>query len=97
MHVTMSDSAWREVHAVAAHDPLAPRVELDVDCESCVLALAPDLPHDGRAVHASPTVVSFVPLQVVDDTGPSLRVDTSGSLMEREDQWKYWPPSMTIV
>ena len=42
-------------------------------------------------------VVRLVPLDVVDDAGARLGRDSLRMLGEAEDQWKYWPPSITIV
>ena len=39
----------------------------------------------------------LVPLQVVDDAIARRCLDAVRMLVEREVQWKYWPPSITIV
>ena len=39
----------------------------------------------------------LVSRDVVDDTVSRLRHDPARMVEERENQWKYWPPSITIV
>ena len=85
MDVSVRDPAGREVDAVAAQQPLAGARILH------------DLPDEGRPVHPRGAEPRRVPLQVVDDARPGLRLHALGPLVKREDQWKYWPPSMTIV
>src|SRR5262249_27615636 len=41
--------------------------------------------------------VRLVRADVVHDAVPVPRLDAVTMLVEREDQWKYWPPSITIV
>ena len=85
MHVPVRDPARREVDAVAAQDPLAR------------LGLALELPDDRRPVDARGSEVRLVALEVVDDPASRLGLHSAGMLREDEAQWKYWPPSMTIV
>ena len=75
---------WK-VDAVAPQDPLAG------------LELALELPDDGRPVDARGSEVRLVVLEVVRDPASRLGRHSAGMLREDEAQWKYWPPSMTIV
>ena len=58
------------------------------------------LPDEGAALDASRSVVSIVALDVVDDVVAGARLDTPGMVGDAQqlaNQWKYWPPSITMV
>ncbi len=81
MRVPVGDPARREIDPVVAHQPAGPH--LDRRREQRVVGLGVEqLPGQHRAV------VEFVDDRV-------LRVVRCAG--QGEDQWKYWPPSITIV
>src|SRR5262249_30746863 len=84
MRVEVRNAAGREVDAVAADDPVA-------------LGLLGQLPDERLPVDLRGAVMRLVALDVVDDAIAVLRPHAFRVLRELEDQWKYWPPSMTIV
>ena len=84
MGVPVGDAAGREVDAVAAEQPGAGRP----------LGQLPDerVPLDARRAD-----VRLVARDVVDDPVARPGLDAVRVLRQAEDQWKYWPPSITIV
>ena len=66
-------------------------------CEDCAGRVAAQLPDDGRPCHLRRAETRRVRLDVVDDARARLGCDAVRVLVEREPQWKYCPPSMTIV
>ena len=81
MRVPVGDPARREIDPVVAHQPAGPH--LDRRREQRVVGLGVEqLPGQHRAV-----------VELLDDR--VLRVVRRAG--EGEDQWKYWPPSITIV
>ena len=85
MDVPIRDAAGREVDPVTADDP--GRQARDRRA-----------PRRARACRPGRPEPCLVPVEVVDDADVRPRCSTpSGVLLERADQWKYWPPSMTIV
>ncbi len=81
MHVPVRDASGREVDPVESGDPPGGDVDLHGD-ESVGRRAIEKLPDEPRPV-----------LELVLDPVRSV----VGRRGEREDQWKYWPPSMTIV
>ena len=82
VHVSVGNPAGWEVDAVEARNPLA--VELDRRCDERVCGSSVEqLPDQPRAV-------------LEDVLDPKMRSVVRGR-RQGEDQWKYWPPSMTIV
>ncbi len=55
------------------------------------------LPHERVPVDVGGAVVSLVPLDVVDHAVAGLGRDAVRMLGQAQHQWKYWPPSITIV
>ena len=84
MRVQVRDAAGREVDPVAAQQPVA-------------FGPLRQLPHERVPVDVRGAVVRLVPLDVVDDAVAGLGRDAVRMLGQAEDQWKYWPPSITIV
>ena len=97
MDVTVCDAAGREVDPVAADDPADRGVELHFRSERRARSVTAELPDEGVAADASRSDRCLVSLEVVDDARPSLGFDSGRMLVEREPQWKYCPPSITIV
>ena len=83
--MAICDSSRREVHAIAAQHPVA------------VLRLVRELPDERVSLHGGRTEVRLISLDVVDDPIPRRGSHAAGMLGQLEAQWKYWPPSMTIV
>ncbi len=83
--MAICDSSRREVHAIAAQHPVA------------VLRLVRELPDERVSLHRGRTEVRLIGLDVVDDSIPRRGSHAAGMLGQLEAQWKYWPPSMTIV
>ena len=94
--------AEREVDPVAPHDPRGERIELDEPRDERALRLAlvaVELPDerpslDGRAPEARGVVRDVVHDAVAAD-GLDARLEAVE--WRAACQWKYWPPSMTIV
>ena len=84
VRVPVGDAARREIDAVAAHDPVPGRP-------------LRQLPDERMAVDARRTAHGLVALDVVDDVVAGPEGDAVRVLREPQDQWKYWPPSITIV
>ena len=100
MRVQVRDAAQREVDPVAADDPVGERVELDEPGEQGALRLAlvvVELPDERGAVDLGGAEPRLAALQVVDDAVAADRLDARLEAVEGESQWKYWPPSMTMV
>ena len=108
MCVPVGDAAGREVDAVAAHDPVGERAtSIDGAREQRRPPVAPELPDERGPVHLRRAEMGRVVRDVVDDTVParvSVPVVNShgGDRSDRRataliSQWKYWPPSMTMV
>ena len=73
------------------------RIEVELCAQLRALGPNPELPHERMPVDSCRTEVRLVALDVVDDPNPRSRLDTVRVLGESQDQWKYWPPSITIV
>src|SRR5205807_3436355 len=82
MRVAIGDAARREVDPVAAEQPVS-------------LGPVVHLPDERLAVDARGAEVRLVAGDVVHDARPVLGHDALGA--DRDPQWKYWPPSITIV
>src|SRR5439155_1226048 len=83
MRVPVGDAAGRKVDSVEAQQPLDLRIEVDLCAQQRVgWGVVEQLPVQARAV--------------VDLVGDDVRRVVPLS-REREDQWKYWPPSITMV
>jgi hypothetical protein len=95
MVVAVGDAAGREVDPVAAHEPVAP--ELDVGGQRGGAAVLAHRPDDRGPVDAGRAARGRVRAEVVHDHTDRADVTTFAMFVQREDQWKYWPPSMTIV
>ena len=55
------------------------------------------LPDERETVDRGGAEPRALGVDVVDDTVAADRLDAGVEAVEREPQWKYWPPSMTIV
>src|SRR5207247_8470719 len=97
VHVAVRNSSRRKVDAIAAQDPARGALELDLRHELRAVALTSDSPLERRTGNAHGPRVRLVSLEVVDDPVSGRSLQPIGMLVEREDQWKYWPPSMTMV
>ena len=106
VHVPVSDAAGWELHPVATGDPFHRRIELHVDLQRRTFHLVTmchkgfctyQLPDERRAADTCSSEIRPHICQVVDDAHAAGGLDTLGPLVQREVQWKYWPPSMTIV
>ena len=98
MRVAVRDPAGRELDAVAAHQPPGGRVELHVDREErAFAAVFGELPDQRPAVDLPIAEPRLVPLDVVDHPVTRCGRHAVSLVVEREPQWKYWPPSMTII
>ena len=76
----------------------SPALELDLRGEQRRRRrLVERAPRRARAVGSRRAVRRLVAADVVDDAVARRRLDAAGDGREREDQWKYCPPSMTIV
>jgi hypothetical protein len=84
MCVEVRNAAWGEVDAVAA-DHGRRRRSLD------------QVPDERVALDACSTEMRLVTLDVVDDSIAGFGRHAAGMLGETENQWKVWPPSITIV
>ena len=84
MGVPVGDAAGREVDAVAAEQPGR-------------RPAARSAPRRARARRRGRARVCLVARDVVDDAVAGLGLDAVRVLRQAEDQWKYWPPSITIV
>ena len=92
----MGDAAGAEVDPIAAHEPVGAVVELDLAREQRTVGLVVgELPHERAARHR--VLVGRLGIDVVDDAVGAGGLGALRMLGEREPQWKYWPPSMTMV
>src|SRR5829696_5969794 len=97
MDMPMGDTAGRKVDPVAADDPAGRGIELHLGGEGRPGLVAVELPHERRTVHTGCPEPRRVPLEVVDDARSWLGHDSLRMLVERKPQWKYCPPSITMV
>ena len=100
MRVALGDPAEREVDSIAADDPLGERVELHEPREQRALRVAlvvVELPDERGALDRRGAEAGRPGREVVDDAVAADRLDPGLEAVERESQWKYWPPSITIV
>ena len=95
VHVAVRDPARLEVDAVAPQQPAVAR--LDLAGELRAVLVAAERPAERGPVDPGRREVRGVGAEVEDDRVRPLGVDAAGVVEEREPQWKYWPPSMTIV
>ena len=98
--VAVCDAAEREVDPVAPHDPGGERVELHEVRDQRALGVelvVVELPDERRPVDLGRPEARDRGTQVVDDAVAADRLDAGLEVVEREPQWKYCPPSMTIV
>src|SRR2546428_4066891 len=98
MRVTVGHPTGWEVDPVAAQEPARPLVELDRGREQgAVAGRVAELPDERAAANGRRAEVGGAALDVVDGPVSTGSLHAVGMLEERQDQWKYWPPSITIV
>ena len=89
MRVPVGDAARREVDAVAAHEPLGRRrARPRADEQRARRRRRRRAPTRARGRRRASWTTRL---------RPASALGAVGMLGEREPQWKYWPPSMTIV
>src|SRR5262249_20529110 len=80
--------------------PRRKRVELDESRDERALGVelvVIELPDERRPVDGGRAEARDGRVDVVDDAVAADRLDAGREAVQREPQWKYWPPSMTIV
>jgi hypothetical protein len=83
MRVRVGDAAGREVDAIAAEQPVAGRALGEFPDERVSL--------DPRGTDARP-----IRFDVVDDVLSRACLHARWMIRQLQDQWKVWPPSITI-